>query len=126
MLLYYITDRSQFPGDEDARREALLEKVRECASAGVDYIQLREKDLSGRELEKLAHQAVSVVRERSGNTRILINSRIDVAIACGADGVHLRSDDEDPNPGDARAIFASAGAPVPIIAASCHCVSEVA
>src|SRR5438105_1730238 len=125
MLLYYITDRSQFPGDEDARREALLKKVRECASSGVDYIQLREKDLSGRELEKLARLVVAAVRERSRDGRVLINSRIDVAIACGADGVHLRSGDEDPNPGDARAIFASAGAPAPIVAASCHSESEV-
>jgi thiamine-phosphate pyrophosphorylase len=125
MVLYYITDRSQFPGDEAARREALLEKVRECASAGVDYVQLREKDLSARELEKLARLVVAAARERSQHSCVLVNSRIDVAIACGADGVHLRSGDEDPNPGDARAIFASAGAPTPIIAASCHSESEV-
>ena len=43
-LLYYITDRSQFRGDESARRRALLAKVAEAAHAGIDYIQLREKD----------------------------------------------------------------------------------
>jgi len=42
-LLYYITDRSQFRGDEPTRRRALLAKVAEAACAGVDYIQLREK-----------------------------------------------------------------------------------
>ena len=48
LLLYYITDRSQFPGTPAQRRERLLEKVSECAAAGVDYIQLREKDLTTR------------------------------------------------------------------------------
>jgi thiamine-phosphate pyrophosphorylase len=126
MLLYYITDCTQFPGNESARRSALLAKVRECALAGVDYIQLREKDLSGRELEELAKAVVTEVRVAGRNTKLLINSRMDIAIACGADGVHLRSGEEDPNPGDARAIFASAGAPSPIIAASCHAEKEVA
>ena len=125
MLLYYITDRTQFPGDEPARRDALLAKARECASAGVDYIQLREKDLSTRELEKLARLVMAAVRGANSSTRILINSRFDVAIACGAHGVHLRSGDEDPSAGDARAIFAGAGVPSPVIAASCHGEREV-
>src|ERR1700704_2826122 len=104
-LLYYITDRSQFRGDECARRRALLAKVAEAARAGVDYIQLREKDLSTRELEMLAQEALTAVRNstplRTENrelrtslrTRLLINSRTDVALAAGADGVHLRADD---------------------------------
>src|SRR5437868_6399056 len=92
-LLYYITDRSQFRGDEPTRRRALLAKVAEAAHAGVDYIQLREKDLSTRELETLARQVVAAVRENSPSTRVLINSRADVALAVGADGVHLRADD---------------------------------
>jgi thiamine-phosphate pyrophosphorylase len=100
-LLYYITDRSQFGGNERARRDALLAKVSEAAGAGVDYIQLREKDLSGRELETLARDVVAVVqektRENSTATRVLINSRTDVALAAGADGVHLRADDIAPH-----------------------------
>ena len=99
-LLYYITDRTQFPGDERTRRRALLDKIAEAARAGVDYIQLREKDLSACELEKLAADAMRIIHEvRAGNgeqhsaTRLLINSRTDVALAAGADGVHLRSDD---------------------------------
>src|SRR3954465_10524136 len=100
MLLYYITDRTQFSGDESARGSALLAKVRECARAGVDYIQLRERDLSGRELETLARSVAGEIREAGGTSKLLINSRMDIAIACGAKGVHLRSGDEDPNPGD--------------------------
>ena len=56
-LLYYITDRSQFPGDEASRRRRLLEKIAEAARCGVDYIQLREKDLSARDLEVLARES---------------------------------------------------------------------
>src|ERR1700685_3180686 len=104
-LLYYITDRSQFPGDESARRHAVLAKIEEAAAAGVDYIQLREKDLSARDLEMLARDALAVVRNnprlRAGNrelrTRVLINSRTDIALAVGADGVHLRTHDVAPH-----------------------------
>ena len=61
-LLYYITDRTQFAGDEPSRRSALLAKIADAASAGVDYIQLREKDVSTRELESLARDAVHAIR----------------------------------------------------------------
>ena len=131
MLLYYITDRSQFPGDENSRRHALLNKIAEAAACGVDFIQLREKDLPARELESLARTAVRIIQENSrpGNrrprTRLLINSRADVAIACGADGVHLRSDDISPR--DVRSVWtAASGDSSPIIAVSCHTADEVA
>src|SRR5947199_273493 len=120
MLLYYITDRTQFAGDEPARRSTLLAKVSECARAGVDYIQLREKDLSGRDLEALSREALKQVRAAGTKTRLLVNARTDIAIACGLDGVHLQSGDKDPSAGDVRAIFGSAGIARPIIAASCH------
>jgi thiamine-phosphate pyrophosphorylase len=127
LLLYYITDRTQFSGDEKARRKALLDKIAEAAACGVDYIQLREKDLSGRELESLADAAVRMVRENSRNTlpttRLLINSRVDVAIACRADGVHLRSEDISPN--DVRRIWSARRSDRPTIAVSCHTVRDV-
>ena len=135
-LLYYITDRSQFRGDESARRRVLLAKVAEAARAGVDYIQLREKDLSSRELEMLARDALSAVRNstplRTENqelrTRLLINSRTDVALAAGADGVHLRSDDIGPH--EVRHVLeASAHRPPAtdhfLVAASCHSAADV-
>jgi len=105
MLLYYITDRRQFPGTEGEQRLALLKKIGEAAAAGVDFIQLREKDLSSGELETLAREAWQAVRRSSLQTRLLINSRIDVALAVGADGVHLTSTDISAS--DARAIWAS-------------------
>ena len=127
-LLYYITDRSQFPGDESARRDALLAKIAEAARAGVDYIQLREKDLSARELETLARQVVAAVRENSPSTRLLINSRTDVALAAGADGVHLRADDVAPH--EVRQVLeVSAHRPLTkdhfLVAASCHTAADV-
>ena len=99
MLLYYITDRSQFAGDETARRSRLLATVVQAARCGVDYIQLREKDLSTRELEILARAAVQRLRTENQKlkTVFLINSRTDIALACGAQGVHLRSDDISPS-----------------------------
>src|SRR5947199_4268047 len=104
LLLCYITDRSQFSGDESARRRDLLQKIAEAARCGVDFIQLREKDLTTRELELLACEAIRAVRENSPSTTgLLINSRTDVALAVGADGVHLRSNDISPS--DVRNIF---------------------
>jgi len=133
-LLYYITDRTAFPGDEVSRCRRLLEKIREAAIAGVDYIQLREKDLPIRDLESLAREAVSVIRGMAQTrTALLINSRTDVALAVQADGVHLRSDDVSPQ--EVKRVWqwkCGAGAPArensprdPLIAVSCHSPAEV-
>jgi thiamine-phosphate pyrophosphorylase len=107
MLLYYITDRRQFPGTPAEQRDRLLAKVAEAARAGVDLIQLRERDLSAREAYGLAAESLAIIRESRNakrETRLLINSRLDVALACCADGVHLRGDDFSAS--DARAIWA--------------------
>ena len=137
-LLYYITDRNAFEGDEFTRRKRLLEKIWEAVHAGVEYIQLREKDLSTRDLEFLAREAFAVLKQiQTENpelrTKLLINSRVDVALAVGADGVHLRS--EDISPQEARAIWKNecgAGAIAregvngqPIVGISCHTPAEV-
>jgi thiamine-phosphate pyrophosphorylase len=127
LLLCYITDRTKFPGDENARQRALFVKIAEASRAGVDLIQLREKDLSTRELEALARAAVHVVRENYWEpaTRLLINSRSDIALACDADGVHLRS--KDISPPDVRTIWIDAGnSSSPLVSISCHTVAEVA
>jgi thiamine-phosphate pyrophosphorylase len=134
MLLYYITDRRQFPGSAAEQRAALLKKIAEAARCGVDYIQLREKDLSARELLELAEEAAAAIRStapkqpktvtQKPGTLLLINSRVDVALACGADGVHLRSDDI--SAADARAVWMkAAGNRDGLIACSCHSAEEV-
>jgi thiamine-phosphate pyrophosphorylase len=119
LLLYYITDGLQFP-----TQARLLEKIEEAAHAGVDYIQLRERHLSTREVERLALPAVELVRRANSNSKVLVNSRTDVALAVGADGVHLRSDDVSAS--EVRAIWAkSAGRTDAVIAVSCHTLREV-
>jgi len=120
--LYYITDRRQFPGDRPEQERRLLEKIAECAAAGVDLVQLREKDLSARALEELAYKAMAALA--GSRTRLLINSRTDVALACGAHGVHLPANDLAAS--DARAIFAQAGVSEPMIGVSTHSAAEAA
>jgi thiamine-phosphate pyrophosphorylase len=127
-LLYYITDRHLFPGDAVEQERQLLAKIGECAAVGVDLIQLREKDLSIRALEELARKVMAALG--SSRTRLLINSRTDVALACGAHGVHLPANDLEAS--EVRAVFfrtnsarATLASAAPIIAVSAHSAAEV-
>ena len=90
MRRYYITDRKAVGGFHP-----LLEIIRDQMHLGVDFIQIREKDITARELFEFT-LAVLEVRDRESQahlpTKILLNSRADVALATGADGVHLPSD----------------------------------
>jgi thiamine-phosphate pyrophosphorylase len=122
LQLYYITDRRQFPGDRHEQEQRLLAKIAECAAAGIEYVQLREKDLEARALEHLAWKAMAALG--GSKTRLLINSRTDVALACGAHGVHLPANDLAAS--EVRVIFARAGRSQPVIVVSTHSVSEVA
>jgi thiamine-phosphate pyrophosphorylase len=132
-LLYYITDRTAFAADELTRRQRLLEKIAEAARAGVDYIQLREKDMPTRELESLARDAVRVMNKvraenRELSTALLINSRTDIAVAVAAEGIHLRAGDISPQ--EVRKIWkyvSGAGTPGrdPQIGISCHSAEAV-
>ena len=84
-MLYLITDRLSLPSPHDTSQLALIEQA---ARGGVTLIQIREKDWSARELAEFARAAIAVARPHGA--RILINDRVDVALATGADGVHLR------------------------------------
>jgi thiamine-phosphate pyrophosphorylase len=79
--LYLVTDRQQ------TADRSLLDVVRAALEGGVRAVQLREKDLEGRALYQLAAQ----LRELTARyqARLLINDRLDVALAVEADGVHL-------------------------------------
>jgi thiamine-phosphate pyrophosphorylase len=137
LQLYYITDRHLFPGDGAEQERRLLEKIAECAAAGVDLVQLREKDLGTRALEELAHKAMAALGGSS--TRLLINSRTDIALACGTHGVHLPTNDLPAS--EVRAVLTRAvltrtaltqttvtraGIGSPVIGVSAHSVAEVA
>ena len=79
----------------------MLDVVSAALEGGVDAVQLREKDLSGAALHELACRLRDVTR-RSG-ALLLINDRIDIALTCEADGVHLPADSFAP--ADARRLL---------------------
>lgn len=103
-LLCYVTDRRSLAGAPDLAVELLLQKIEQAAKAGVDWIQIREKDLSGRELAKLAEQAI--LRAGSGSS-VLVNDRVDVAFAGGTAGVHLGENSLPPS--EARKLISRSG-----------------
>ncbi len=124
MLLYYITDRRGLGGNPHEQRARLLDRIAEAAGAGVDLVQLRERDLPAHDLEILAGEAMVRVGKNQGaarGTRMLINSRTDVAVAAGCDGVHLRS--SDVGCAVARQVYGADRSAV--IAVSCHSPEEV-
>ena len=93
-LLCYVTDRHSLRvAKQAASLAALTEKIEDIAIAGVDWVQIREKDLPARDLASLTRQALrmaaAVSAKRASACRILINDRLDVAIAERAHGVHL-------------------------------------
>ncbi|MBV9406480.1 MAG: thiamine phosphate synthase [Acidobacteriaceae bacterium] len=111
MKRYYITDRKAVGGFRP-----LLEVIRDQMHLGVDYIQIREKDISARELFELT---LAVLEVRNNEIRmplpakILVNSRADVALATGADGVHL------------PAFAPQQTLPGLLVARSCHTLEEI-
>lgn len=86
--LYYITDSSQLETPE--RVDALLERIGAAFRAGVDWVQVREKHMPARALCALVERAARLPERGAG--KLLVKERLDVALACGADGVHLPAD----------------------------------
>ena len=80
--LFYITDRTQI------KSTTLEASIAQAIAAGVDWVQIREKDLPARSLLAVTETAVSQARQH-GTTRVLVNDRLDVALAAHAHGVHL-------------------------------------
>jgi thiamine-phosphate pyrophosphorylase len=116
-ILCYVTDRKGLAGDVKEQKTVLLKRVTAAAEAGVDWIQIREKDLSGKELSSLTHEAVAQTKQiNKGDgklTRIFVNDRLDVAYSECAGGVHLSENslpvqdvrkwlDEERNPDGAK------------------------
>jgi thiamine-phosphate pyrophosphorylase len=89
-ILCYVTDRRSLPLSTSAdAHELLLESVELAADAGVDWIQLREKDYSGKAWEELVKESFRRISAARVPARLFVNDRLDVALACGASGVHL-------------------------------------
>ena len=68
----------------------LVAQARAAVAAGIDLIQVRERHLETRALAALVASLLEVTRGSA--TRLVVNDRLDVSLACGADGVHLRAD----------------------------------
>jgi thiamine-phosphate pyrophosphorylase len=113
--LCYITDRRALGPRQLGR---LIETT---AEAGIDMVQIREKDMPARAVLDLATSALDITRGTS--TRIVVNDRLDIALATGADGVHLG--------GESMPAAAVRGALRPAvkdsfwIGVSCHSLDEV-
>jgi thiamine-phosphate pyrophosphorylase len=125
MLRYAITSRALFPGDEHQRQAALLGQASRWVADGIDLIQLREKDLPAADIAALARKIIEKIAGINSPTKILINSRAEIAIAAGAHGVHLTARPDELSPDQVRGLYASANLPPPIITISCHTLEEV-
>ena len=87
-LLSLVTSRRRLCWTGRRSVVTLLELVSAAVTAGVDLIQVREPDLSDLELFRLVAECVDLARGSS--TAVLVNDRLDIALATGADGVHLK------------------------------------
>jgi thiamine-phosphate pyrophosphorylase len=125
MLRYAITDRSGNTGSPAQKLDAVVLDAGRWAAAGIDFIQIREKDLAAGELAELTRRVMETVRAAGGATRVLVNSRADVAAAAGADGVHLTSGEGELTPQQVRKVFLAAGRGLPVVSISCHRLDEV-
>lgn len=144
-LLCYVTDRRNLVPAETSEtrqpfdaRKTLLEKIAAATTAGVDWIQIREKDLSGKECSSLTREALRLVASSSpgaaakasissrieareqDSTRMLVNDRLDVALAARAAGVHLGEKSLPPE--EARRLVNSFRKEDFLIGVSCHSV----
>jgi thiamine-phosphate pyrophosphorylase len=122
MLRYAITSRALFSCDDRQQLTALVEQAARWASAGIDMIQLREKDLPAATLTDLAR---SILKNLPATTKLLINSRPDIAIAVAAHGVHLPAALGELTPEQVRHLYATASLPRPVLSVSCHTLAEV-
>ena len=124
MIRYAITDSSRF-SDPATRQTGLLSQAQRWACQKIDFVQLREKTLEAGELLTLAETMLAVFREHGGHTKLLINGRLDVAIAAKADGVHLTSQSDGLTPAHVRQLYAEAMLREPVVSTSCHSIAEV-
>ncbi len=102
----------------------MLACVAAWAAGGVDYIQVREKDLAPDELASLTREIVCVVRQAGGHTRVLLNGPAGMALSCQCDGVHLPSGLAANALEHVRRTWAGTGRP-PVISISCHSTMEM-
>jgi len=118
-ILYLITRgaTTEATTSDAPEFKQILGQVSAAVAAGIDLIQIREKQLTARVLFELVFEAGKLTR--GSNTRLLVNDRVDIAAGAGADGVHLTTQSLD-----ARTIRRTFGAEL-LIGASTHSLNEV-
>lgn len=118
-LVCVVTDRRRLrPGEPlDAQLRAIADQARAAAASGVDLFQIRERDVPDRQLLTLAQQVMASVD--GSPTRVLVNDRLDVAMAAPTHGVHLKSGSVS-----ARAAR-SIAPPAFVVGCSAHTAAEV-
>lgn len=122
MVRYAITDRALFGGSLDL----LLQRILQIAG-GLEYLQIRERDLSAAELERFTARVIAGLASLPKRPQVLVNHRPDIAMATGADGVHLRSATSgELLPEEVFAVYAKAALPRPVVSVSCHSLPEIA
>jgi len=109
--LYLVTDRKQTGGRDP------VEVLAQALTGGVRAIQLREKDLDTIQVYRLAERLLSMTRK--AGAALIVNDRVDVAMALGADGVHLTRKSLPPK--EARALVG----PGMLLGISCHSLADV-
>jgi thiamine-phosphate pyrophosphorylase len=91
VIVCLVTDRrrlsTQDESSVDTVRHGLVEQLRAAIEAGIDLVQVRGRELEARDLLTIATDAVQLAR--GTGTRVIVNDRLDVALASGAHGVHL-------------------------------------
>ena len=125
MLRYAITSRALYPGNELQRQTSLLREASRWIAEGIDFIQLRVKDLPAASIAALARQILRMIAAANSPTKLLINSRPDIAIATAAHGVHLTGSADELIAAQIRGLYASAKRPAPIITVSCHTLEDI-
>jgi len=108
----YITDRRTLPADTP-----LLAAIARNLAAGIEWIQIREKDLSARDLFALTERVLALANPHQ--SKILVNTRVDVALAAGAAGTHLPAGSPPPH------VWRAYTPPGFLIGVSCHTLDEI-
>lgn len=126
MLRCAITEGSLSANSPASQRTRLLDDAQRWAASGIEFVQLREKNLEAGALFDLANAVRETLHANSSSTKLLINGRADVAVAALADGVHLTSRHAELTPGHVRTLFAHAKLPSPVVSISCHTLEDIA
>jgi thiamine-phosphate pyrophosphorylase len=101
-------------GNAESNPALWIEHLAYWMEQGVELVQIREREMSARNLAELTRKVLRLPNPRG--TKVLVNDRADVAIACGAHGVHLRDSSAAPK------LFARPGF---LVTVSCHSVADL-